>query len=207
MADPPSRATIVNSEATVRIQTKSFRPKLKLTFKDQTNNKMNKSKGSSKVNNEENGKFPSFPPKGSRVAVLAVEVDDNDVAEIPNDVGTTDPSKNQEQQEVSNIEDAAASTSHEVTAVSQCEPNNGIDSKSNHIEQQQQQQREVDNGPKMCTVLGEVRFCNGRNSSLDSDIVAGGQLRSGLNLYLMAFLQKARPILKETTISPIGKTV
>ena len=115
------------------------------------------------------------------MAVLAVEVDDNEAA----DVGTADQSKSQERKEVNNIEDAAASTSREVAAAAQHEPNNGIDSKSNHVEQQQQQQqqREGDNGPKMCTVLGEVRFCNGRNSSLDSDIVAGGQLKSGLNSY------------------------
>jgi hypothetical protein len=42
MADPPSKATVVNSETAVRIQTKSFRPKLKLTFKDQTNSINNK---------------------------------------------------------------------------------------------------------------------------------------------------------------------
>ncbi len=42
VADPPSKATVVNSETAVRIQTKSFRPKLKLTFKDQTNSINNK---------------------------------------------------------------------------------------------------------------------------------------------------------------------
>ncbi len=140
------------------------------------------------MNTDENGKLPSFPPKGSRVAVLAVEVDDNEAAE-ENDVRTTDLSKSQVRQEVRGIDDVTASTSRVVTAAAQREP--GIDSKSNHIEhhhhhhhqqqQQHQQQSEVENGSKMCTVLGEVRFCNGRNSSLDSDIVAGGQLKSGLN--------------------------
>ncbi len=146
------------------------------------------------MNTDENGKLPSFPPKGSRVAVLAVEVDDNEAAEGNEAVRTSDLSKSQE---VRSIDDVTATTSRVDTAAAQREP--GIDSKSNHIEhhhhrqqqqQQHQQQSEVENGPKMCTVLGEVRFCNGRNSSLDSDIVAGGQLKSGLNSNLITIVQK-----------------
>ena len=168
VADPPSRMTIENSDLQIQNGRQRLKPMMIQTIQTQKTTS--------------NNDVPTFPPQGSRVALLSVKFDIDDKGVDVNDTTLTEikvtSKENTESltqtKETTPVDEkpdsdknSDISKSREISDISKEKENSDISKSKENSDisksrENSERKESDDSSVRISTVLGEVRFCNGK---------------------------------------------